>query len=120
MTPATDRTPVRRLETEEQRKGDHDNVPDTGSFAESSAAETSSTLESSPGSSSTIETGETTDTAFSETSGSTSSSEGSTESDSAPSAPLSPRWTSTPCTEKAMTAKVSSSHHHHQQIALWR
>ena len=108
MTPATDVTPVTRLETKEQIKGDHDSVPDTGSFAKSSAAETSRTLESSPGSSSTMETGETTDTASSETSGSTSSSEGSTESDSAPSTPLSPRWTSTPCTEKAITAKVSS------------
>ena len=37
-----------------------------------------------------------------------SSSNGSTESDSAPSAPPSPRWTSTPCTEEAMTAKVPS------------
>ena len=79
MTPATDMTP--RLEPGEQREEDHDNVPDTGSFAESSAADTS---------------------------GSTSSSEGSTESDSAPSAPPSPRWTSTPCNQEAMTTKVSS------------
>ena len=84
-------------------------MPDTGSLAESSAADTSGTSESSPGSSSTTETGETTsDTASSETSGSSSSSDGSTESDSTPSAPLSPRWTSTPCTEEAMTVKVPS------------
>ena len=88
---------------------DHDNVPDTGSLAESSAADTSGTSESSPGSSSTMETGETTsDTASSETSGSSPSSDCSTESDSAPSAPPSPRRTSTPCTEEAMTAKVPS------------
>ena len=94
MTPAADVTPAPRTEIEEQREEDHDNVPDTGSFAESSMTDTSGTLESSPGSSSTTETGETTDTASSDTSGRTSSSEGSTESDSAPSAPPSPRQTS--------------------------
>ena len=76
MTPALDVTPVRRPETEEQREQDHDNVPDTGSFAESSMADTSGTSESSPGSLSTAETGETTDIASSETSSSTSNSEG--------------------------------------------
>ena len=106
MTPATNLTP--RPEPTEQREEDHDNVPDTGSFAESSMADTSGTSESSPGSSSTMETGGTTDTASSETSGSTSSSDGSTESDSTPSTPLSPRQTSTPCTEEAMTAKAPS------------
>ena len=106
MTPATDVTP--RLETEEQREEDCDNVPDTGSNAESSMADTSSISESSPGSSSTMETGATTDMASSETSSSTSSSKGSAKSDSTPSAPPSPRWTITPCTEEAMTAKVSS------------
>ena len=53
-------------------------------------------------------TDETTDSASTETSGSSSSSNGSTESDSTPSTPLSPRWTSTPCTEEAMSAKVPS------------
>ena len=108
MTLASDMTSARRLETKEQREEDHENVSDTGSDAESSMADTSGTLESSPGSSSTAETGETTDMASSETSSSTSSSEGLTESDSTPSAPLSPRWTSTLCAEEAMTAKVSS------------
>ena len=106
MTPATDAIP--RLEPAEQREEDHDNVPDTGPSADSSAADTSGTSESSPGSSSTTGTNETTDTASSETSGSSSSSDGSTESDSAPSAPPSPRRTSTPCTEEAMSAKVPS------------
>ena len=106
MTPATDVTP--RPKPAEQPEEDHDNVPDTGSFAESSAANTSGTSESSPGSLSTMETRETTDMASSETSGSSSSSDGSTESDSTPSAPPSPRQTSTPCTEEAMTAMVSS------------
>ena len=49
-----------------------------------------------------------TDTASNETSGGSSSSDGSMESDSAPSAPPSPRQTSTPCTEEAMSAKVPS------------
>ena len=106
MTPAADDVP--RPEPAEQCEEDCDNVPDTGSFAESSAADTSGTSESSPGSSSTMETGETTDTASTETSGSSSRSDGSTESDSTPSAPSSPRRTSTPCTEEAMTAQVSS------------
>ena len=83
-------------------------MPDTGPSTDSSAADTSSTLESSPGSSSTTGTDETTDTASSETSSSSSSSDGSTESDSAPSAPPSPRRTSMPCTEEAMSAKVPS------------
>ena len=94
MTPAADAIP--RPETAEQREEDHDNVPDTGPSTDSSAADTSGTLESSPGSSSTMGTDEMTDTASSETSGSSSSSDGSTESDSAPSAPPSPRRTSTP------------------------
>ena len=73
-TPAADITP--RPEPTQQREEDHDNVPDTGSFAESSMADTSDTSESSPGYSSTTETGETTDTDSSKTSGSTSSSKG--------------------------------------------
>ena len=94
----------------QQQEEDHDNVPDTGSEAGSSTAETSGTLESSPDDSSTTETDETTsDTASTETSGSSSSSDGSSESDSAPSAPPSPRRTSTPCTEEAMTANVPSA-----------
>ena len=93
----------------QQREEDHDNVPDTGSEAGSSMAETSGTSESSPDNSSTMETGETSsDMASTETSGSSSSSDGSTESDSAPSAPPLPRQTSTPCTEEAMTASISS------------
>ena len=103
MTPAADAIP--RPETAEQREEDHDNVPDTGPSTDSSAANTSGTSESSPGSSSTMGTDETTDTASTETSGSSSSSDGSMESDSAP---PSPRWTSTPCTEEAMSAKVPS------------
>ena len=83
-------------------------MPDTGSLADSSVANTSGTLESSPGSLSTTETGETTDMASTETSGSSSSSDGSTESDSTPSAPPCPRQTSRPCTEEAMMAKVPS------------
>ena len=106
MTPAADAIP--RPETAEQREEDHDNVPDTGPSTDSSAADTSGTSESSPGSSSTTGTDETTDTASTETSGSSSSSDGSTESDSAPSNPPSPRRTSTPCTEEAMSAKVPS------------
>ena len=106
MTPATKVTP--RLEPAEQREGDHDNVPDTGSFAESSMADTSGTSESSPGSSSTTETRETTDMASSETSGSTSTSDCSTESDSTPRTLPFPRWTSIPYTEEAMTAKAPS------------
>ena len=106
MTPPANTVP--RPEPTEQWEEDHDNVPDTGSVAESSMANTSGTLESSSGSSSTMETAETTDTASTETSGSSSSSNGSTESDSAPSTPPSPRQTSTPCTEKAMTARVPS------------
>ena len=95
--------------TTSQREEDHDNVPDTGSEAGSSTAETSGTSESSPDNSSTMETGETSsDMASTETSGSSSSSDGSTESDSAPSTPPSPRQASTPCTEEAMTAKVPS------------
>ena len=95
--------------TLQQREEDHDNVPDTGSEAGSSMAETSGTLESSPDNSSTTETRETSsDMASTETSGSSSSSDGSTKSDSAPSAPPSPRRTSTPCTEDAMTANVPS------------
>ena len=63
-----------------QREEDHDNVPDTGSEAGSSTAETSGTLESSPDDSSTMETDETTtDMASTETSGSSSSSDGSSE-----------------------------------------
>ena len=85
-------------------------MPDTGSEAGSSTAETSGTSESSPDDSSTTETEETTtDTASTKTSGSSSSSDGSSESDSAPSAPPSPRRTSTPCTEEAMTANVPSA-----------
>ena len=106
MTPAADAIP--RPETAEQREEDHDNVPDTGPSTDSSAADTSGTSESSPGSSLTMGTDETTDTASTETSGSSSSSDGSTESDSTPSAPPSPRQTSTPCTEEAMSAKVPS------------
>ena len=106
MTPPADAIPM--LEPTEQREEDHDNVPDPGPLADSSAADTSGTSESSPGSLSTTETGETTDMASTKTSGSSSSSNYSTESDSAPSAPPSPRWTSTPCTEEAMTAKVPS------------
>ena len=52
MTSATDAIP--RLEPTEQQEEYHDNVPDTGSSADSSAADTSGTLESSPGSSSTM------------------------------------------------------------------
>ena len=104
MTPATDAIP--RPETAERPEEDH--VPDTGPSTDSSAANTSGTSESSPGSSSTTGTDETTDTASSETSGSSSSSDGSTESDSGPSAPPSPRRTSTLCTEEAMPAKVPS------------
>ena len=77
MAPAADAIP--RLETAEQREEDHDNVPDTGPSTDSSAADTSGTLESSPGSLSTMGTDETTDTASTETSGSSSSSDGSTE-----------------------------------------
>ena len=106
MTPATDAIP--RPETAEQREEDHDNVPDTGPSTNSSVADTSGTSESSPGSSSTAGTDETTDTASTETSGSSSTSDGSTESDSTPSTPPSPRRTSTPCTEEAMSAKVPS------------
>ena len=106
MTPVADAIP--RPETAEQREEDHDNVLDTGPSTDSSAADTSGTSESSPGSLSTTGTDEMTDTASSETSGSSSSSNGSTESDSAPSAPPSPRRTSTPCTEEAMSAKVPS------------
>ena len=106
MTPAADAIP--RPETAEQREEDHDNVPDTGPSTDSSAADTSGTSESGPGSSSTTGTDETTDTASTETSGSSSSSDGSTESDSAPSTPPSPRRTSTPCTEEAMSTKVPS------------
>ena len=105
MTPAADAIP--RPEPAEQQEEDHDNVLDTSPLANSSAANTSGTLESSPGSSSTMETGETRDTASSKASGSSSSSNGSTESDSAPSAPPSPRQT-TPCTEEALSAKVPS------------
>ena len=95
--------------TMSQREEDHDNVPDTGSEAGSSMAETSGTSESSPDDSSTTGTGETSsDMASTETSGSSSSSDGSTESDSTPSTPPSPRWAGTPCTEEAMTAKVPS------------
>ena len=93
MTPAANAIP--RPETTEQREEDHDNVPDTGPSTDSSAADTSGTSKSSPGSSSSMGTNEMTDTASSETSGSSSSSDGSTESDSAPSAPPSPRRTST-------------------------
>ena len=106
MTPAANAIP--RPETAEQRQEDHNNVPDTGPSTDSSAADTSGTSESSPGSSSTTGTDEMTDTASNETSGSSSSSDGSTESDSTPSAPLSPRRTSTLCTEEAMAAKVPS------------
>ena len=48
-------------------------------------------------------------TASTETSGISSSSDGSRKSDSAPSAPPSPRRTSAPCTEEAMTANVPSA-----------
>ena len=106
MSPAADAIP--RPETAEQREEDHGNVPDTGPSTDSSVADTSGTSESSPGSSSTMGTDEMTDTASSETSGNSSSSDGSTESDSAASAPPSPRRTSTPCTEEAMSAKVPS------------
>ena len=106
MTPPADA--IARPEPAEQREEDHDNVPDTGSLATSSAADTSGTSESSPGSSSTTETRDTTDMASTETSGSSSSSNGSTKSDSTPSVPLSPTWTSTLCTEEAMTAKAPS------------
>ena len=106
MTPATDAIP--RPEPTEQGEEDHYNVPDTGPLADSSVADTSGTLESSPGSSSTTEIRETMNTASSETSGSSSSSDGSTKSDSTPNAPPSPRRTSTPCTEEAMSAKVPS------------
>ena len=106
MTPAINAIP--RPETAEQQEEDHDNVPDTGLSTDSSVADTSGTSESSPGSSSTTGTDETTDMASTETSGSSLSSNGSTESDSAPSTPPSPRWTSTPCTEEAMSAKVPS------------
>ena len=106
MTPAANAIP--RLEPAEQRQEDHDNVPDTGPSTDSSVVDTSGTLESSPGSSSTMGTNETTDTASNKTSGSSSSSDGSTESDSTPSAPPSPRWTSMLCTEEAISAKVSS------------
>ena len=106
MTPATNAIP--RLETAEQQEEDHDNVPDTGPSTDSSAADTSGTSESSPGSSSTMGTNETMDMAYTETSGSSPSSDGSTESDSIPRAPPSPRRTSTPCTEEAMSAKVPS------------
>ena len=51
MTPPADAIP--RLEPTEQQEEDHDNVPDTGSLADSSATDTSGTLESSPGSLST-------------------------------------------------------------------
>ena len=51
MTPAADAIP--RPETAEQREEDHDDVPDTGPSTNSSAADTSGTSESSPGSSST-------------------------------------------------------------------
>ena len=100
--------PFQGLEPTEQREEDHDNVPDTGPSTDSSVADTSGTSESSPGSSSTTGTDETMDMASSETSGSSSSSDGSTESDSAPSIPPSPRQTSTPCPEEAMSAKVPS------------
>ena len=106
MLPVTDNEP--RPELAEQQEEDHDNVPDTGSNAESSTADDSGTSESSPGSSSTTGTDETTDTASTETSCSSSSSGDSTESDRALSTPLSPRRTSTPCIEEAMTARVSS------------
>ena len=106
MTPATDAIP--RPEPAEQQEEDHDNASDTGPSANSSVANTSGTLKSSPGSSSTTGTNETTDTASSETSDSSSSSDISTKSDSAPSAPPSPRQTSIPCTEEAISAKVPS------------
>ena len=106
MTPAANAIP--RPEPTEQREEDHDNVPDTGLSTDSSVADTSGTSESSPGSSSTMGTDETTDMASSETCGSSSSSDGSTESDSTPSTPPSPRWTSKPCTEEAMSANVPS------------
>ena len=51
MTPAADAIP--RPETAERREEDHDNVPDTGPSTDSSAADTSGTSESSPGSLST-------------------------------------------------------------------
>ena len=106
MTPDTDAIP--RPETAEQREEDHDNVPETGPSTDSSVADTSGTSESSPGASSTTGTDETTDTASSKASGSSSSGDGSAESDSTPSTPPSPRRTSTPCTEEAMSAKVPS------------
>ena len=106
MTPAAKDIP--RPEPTEQREEDHDNVPDTGPSTDSSATDTSGTSESSPGSSSTTGTDETMDMASSKTSGSSSSSDGSTESDSTPNAPPSPRRTSMPCTEEAMSAKVPS------------
>ena len=68
MTPAADAIP--RPETAEQREEDHDNVPDTGLSTDSSAADTSGTSESSPGSLSTTGTDEMTDTASTETSSS--------------------------------------------------
>ena len=106
MTPPANK--MARPKTVEQQE-DHGNVPDTGSEAGSSTATTSGTSESSPDNSSTMETRETTpDMASTETSGSSSSSDGSTESDSTPSTPPSPRRTSMPCTEEAMTAKVPS------------
>ena len=71
MTPPANA--ILRPEPTEQWEEDHDNVPDTGSLANTSAADTSGTLESSPGSSSTMETRETTDMASTETSGSSSS-----------------------------------------------
>ena len=83
-------------------------MPDTGSEAGSSMAKNSGTSESSPDDSSTTETRETTDMASTDTSGSSSSNYGSTKSDSAPSAPPSPRRTSTPCTEEVLTARVPS------------
>ena len=52
MTPAADAIP--RVETAEQQEEDHDNGPDTGPSTDSSVADTSGTLESSPGSSSTM------------------------------------------------------------------
>ena len=75
MTPAANAIP--RPETAEQREEDHDNVGDTGPSTDSSAADTSGTSESSPGSLSTTGTNETTDMASSKTSGSSSSSDGS-------------------------------------------
>ena len=80
MTPPADAIP--RLEPAEQQEEDHDNVSDTGSLADSSVTDTSGTLESSPGSLSTMGTRETTDMASTQTSGNSSSSDGSTKSDS--------------------------------------